>query len=331
MKQISKKFKILILIIILSMLALIIWVSFFIFNHNNVETTIANNQQQMHLKFTPPKNVLDCPTIYLSISEEQEIVDKTNQIREEQNLDPNSTLRLLFELEATYKINKTPACKDYFNKELASRKANIVNSQTQATTTPPVITTDLSRYIVRVACADSNKDSPSYSLGSGTIFGPNKVIMTNAHVTKGMALCTIGLTDNIKIPPSRWYKATFEPSSSSLDITILTPSQPLPQDAGSILNGVCNPDDINLGDKVIVLGYPGIGGNTITETEGIVSGFDGYMVKTSAKIEHGNSGGGAFLEKKNCWFGIPSASVAGELESLGLIINFSMLHQQINQ
>ncbi|MCG2690412.1 hypothetical protein L6252_04030 [Candidatus Parcubacteria bacterium] len=75
------------------------------------------------------------------------------------------------------------------------------------------------------------------------------------------------------------------------------------------------------GDEIIILGYPAIGDEyDVTVTRGIISGTDdGYYI-TDAKIDHGNSGGAAILLKNNCLFGIPTAAVTGEIESLGRIL-----------
>lgn len=79
---------------------------------------------------------------------------------------------------------------------------------------------------------------------------------------------------------------------------------------------------INTGDQVIILGYPAIGSPTdITATEGIISGQDYPYYVTSAKIDHGNSGGLAILVKADCYFGIPSGAVVGSIESLGRILS----------
>lgn len=79
-----------------------------------------------------------------------------------------------------------------------------------------------------------------------------------------------------------------------------------------------------LGDQVVILGYPGIGSsNNITATEGIISGYDYPYFITSAKIDHGNSGGVAILVKDDCYLGIPTGSVVGEIESLGRILDIS--------
>ncbi len=79
-----------------------------------------------------------------------------------------------------------------------------------------------------------------------------------------------------------------------------------------------------LGDAIIILGYPSIGSqNDITVTEGIISGYEGDFYITTAKIEHGNSGGAAILTKNGgCYLGIPTFAITGEVESLARILDF---------
>ena len=84
---------------------------------------------------------------------------------------------------------------------------------------------------------------------------------------------------------------------------------------GKHLN-VCS-SDVSVGDKLVILGYPAIGTKDgITATEGIVSGIEGDYYVTSAKIDHGNSGGAAILVKDSCYLGIPTWSDSGSFESL---------------
>lgn len=183
-------------------------------------------------------------------------------------------------------------------------------------------------YIVRVVCSDGSPlESATVVMGSGTIYGLNKYVITNHHVVQGSALCKVGITDNVKNSPTRWYDATILTDIPSIDVALLKPTESIPADVSTVAYNLCKSNQIEIGDQIVVLGYPGVGGNTITATEGIVSGFDGYMVKTSAKMEHGNSGGGAFLVKNNCWFGIPTEVNKGELESLGYIINYVALQE----
>lgn len=105
----------------------------------------------------------------------------------------------------------------------------------------------------------------------------------------------------------------------------------------NIFPKICSQNSIKAGEQIIVLGYPIIGGGfdlfgtpnlKLITTEGIVSedahSFDNYFV-TSAKIEHGNSGGGAFLKSGNCLAGMPTYAQIGEIESLGRLINMPKL------
>lgn len=75
-----------------------------------------------------------------------------------------------------------------------------------------------------------------------------------------------------------------------------------------------------IGDAVVILGYPRVGGSGITATEGIISGFDDEYYVTSAKIEQGNSGGAAVHVKNNCLLGMPTLVVAGRIEALARIL-----------
>jgi len=287
-------------------------------------TELSDEQDQINEE-------IDCAAVLLSEEEIQEIIDKANEVSEAAGgLNVNSFKKTIFALEAVYKTNKEPSYKSYFDKELLEKEVALNDNQDKDIT-PSVSISNFAKYIVRVVCADSDRDNPNFTSGSGTIFGLNRFIITNSHVVEGMILCSIGLTDDIKNPPSRWYEAEVSQNIPSLDIALLGPSELLPTDTATIAYNLCNSKNIDLGDPVVILGYPTIGGNTITATEGVISGFDGLLIKTSAKIEHGNSGGGAFLKDENCWFGIPTSVVQGDLESLGYIINYSLIHEQSSQ
>lgn len=83
----------------------------------------------------------------------------------------------------------------------------------------------------------------------------------------------------------------------------------------------------NLGDKVVMLGFPAIGSPTgITVTQGIISGYDGDYFITDAKIDHGNSGGVAINVEDNCYLGLPTWAAAGEIESLARILKWQGIH-----
>lgn len=95
-------------------------------------------------------------------------------------------------------------------------------------------------------------------------------------------------------------------------------------------NPLCKSADI--GNRLSILGYPAIGGETLTVTEGIISGFefhgDTRFIKSSAKLDHGNSGGLA-IKESGCVVGIPTFVQRGPLESMGRILDLKYLHEFI--
>jgi tetratricopeptide (TPR) repeat protein len=69
-----------------------------------------------------------------------------------------------------------------------------------------------------------------------------------------------------------------------------------------------------------IIGYPTIGGEGITVTQGIISGFDeDKNLKTDSEVNHGNSGGGAFDENNN-FIGIPSFLISSDSGKISFII-----------
>ena len=67
----------------------------------------------------------------------------------------------------------------------------------------------------------------------------------------------------------------------------------------SILPKFCQRKPVE-GENVLILGYPAIGSSeSITATQGIISGFEGNYFITDAKFDHGSSGGAAILVKDN--------------------------------
>ncbi|KKS24033.1 MAG: hypothetical protein UU82_C0013G0001, partial [Candidatus Nomurabacteria bacterium GW2011_GWC2_41_8] len=74
-------------------------------------------------------------------------------------------------------------------------------------------------------------------------------------------------------------------------------------------------------------------GNSLTVTDGIVSGVETdnngvHYYKTSAKIDHGNSGGIA-IEDSGCVIGIPTFVQQGELESIGRILDLKYIFDNL--
>ena len=120
--------------------------------------------------------------------------------------------------------------------------------------------------------------------GSGTIISPDGLILTNAHVVLSdrfyqVKNLIVSLTVAQDAPPVQTYYASIVQADEALDIAVIKPYQDLKGNAlnYNLLNlpfvPLGNSDELNLGESINILGYPGIGGDTITLTRGEVSGF----------------------------------------------------------
>lgn len=158
--------------------------------------------------------------------------------------------------------------------------------------------------------------------GSGTVVNGEKgFILTNFHVVgdtdtgqyaNAAKMAWIALSPNGSMqPPEVRYRAEVVDADAQLDLALLR----IVADA----DGKRTPDNLNLpaipvgdsatvqiGATVTVLGYPGLGGDTITLTRGTVSGFVEGWIKTDAETNPGNSGGAA-INAVGELIGVPSA------------------------
>ena len=164
-------------------------------------------------------------------------------------------------------------------------------------------------------------------LGSGTFVSTDGLILTNAHVVTRDATCNftrvgVAVTDNDDAPPQLRYEAGLVALDPLLDLAVLKvtapidPAQALPETFSALPMG--DSDALDIGDSLGVWGYPEIGGETITLTNGTVSGFTAQarigeraLIKTDATIAGGNSGGAAVDAAGNL-VGIPTKARASE-------------------
>lgn len=148
--------------------------------------------------------------------------------------------------------------------------------------------------------------------GSGTIISANGLILTNAHVASPASRGDPGEPDRLTIaviqtedrPPVLSYVARVMAVDGALDLVVLQIVSTLdgnsinPSDLNLPFVPLGNSDNIRIGDRLNVYGFPGVGFDTITYTEGSVAGFitddppgERAWIKTDANIAHGNSGG----------------------------------------
>jgi len=157
------------------------------------------------------------------------------------------------------------------------------------------------------------------------------VILTNAHVISEQEkyspwICNIKLPEGYNTFSALYGTGVFNMSYYGLDWGTIKINQP-----DEYITNLTSPKvrycsaKATIGDAVVILGYPAIGSQTdITATEGIVSGYEGDYYITSAKVEHGNSGGVAILLKNDCYLGIPSFVETGSVESLARILDVNV-------
>src|SRR3990167_172083 len=183
--------------------------------------------------------------------------------------------------------------------------------------------------IAKLQCAWMTTDGEVafWQTGSGLLVSGNDMVITNQHVfiaeessiKRGADFCLISFPDQKPVVVN-YTEFRF---SKTEDVGLLEIKEPSTymKNLGTFTQGCKNFPPI--GEKIVILGYPTIGSSdNITATDGIISGRDGFYYITSAKIEHGNSGGTAIYLKDNCILGIPTSSKVGEIESLGRILDF---------
>jgi hypothetical protein len=178
--------------------------------------------------------------------------------------------------------------------------------------------------------------------GSGTVLDAERgIILTNYHVMGAretqqlyseLGLAVIGvMPPNLKGAPILRYMAQVAAADSELDLAVLRisgifddPHAGLPANLGLTAIPRADSDELMIGDTLYVIGYPGIGGNTVTMSAGLVSGFldednDGLFewIKTDAEVNRGNSGGLAVNDQWQ-FIGVPSRGFS-EIETAGKI------------
>ncbi len=147
--------------------------------------------------------------------------------------------------------------------------------------------------------------------GSGTVL-EGGLILTNFHVIAAIGECRFGgqvrsHTDLVsgEVDSFDTEIAAIDPE---LDLAVLRIVDDI--ELPSLERG--DSDDLEIGDQLRILGFPLIGGDTLTTTQGTVSGFldDPFVegatwIKTEASLSGGNSGGAA-VDSAGRLVGVPS-------------------------
>jgi S1-C subfamily serine protease len=169
--------------------------------------------------------------------------------------------------------------------------------------------------------------------GSGTIISKDGLILTNAHVVLSQRYyevvdLVVSITTAEDRPPDPMFYADVLQADANLDLAVIKVRSDLQGGPANFSDLDIEPvplgssDSLQLGDEIIIIGYPSIGGETITLTRGEVSGFtaeDPYgnraFIKTSAVIAGGNSGGLAATAQGEI-IGVPTQVGSGDIEDM---------------
>lgn len=159
--------------------------------------------------------------------------------------------------------------------------------------------------------------------GSGTIISSDGLILTTNHVVSStrfeeVTALLVSLTVAQDQPPVDSYYAHVVQADAALDLAVIKPAwdmQGNPLDYSQLnlpFVSLGDSDTLDLGESIVILGYPVIGDGTITLTRGEVSGFtseapfgDRAFINTSGTIAGGNSGGLA-VDVDGQLIGVPS-------------------------
>ncbi|NPA30904.1 MAG: hypothetical protein GXO37_02780 [Chloroflexi bacterium] len=205
---------------------------------------------------------------------------------------------------------------------------------TEASTEAPTPATDTMtqvpfRAVVQIVALDEQND-PVWT-GSGSIISPDGLILTNAHIALPTAdddvdavSLLILVTEREDRPPQPRYFAEVLQADWDLDLAVLRVARdlqgrPVPTEGLNLpYLPLGSASELRLGDELVILGYPGIGGDTITLTKGEVAGFiedppygPRAFIKTTATLAGGNSGGAA-LNARGELVAVPTRLGAGE-------------------
>lgn len=183
---------------------------------------------------------------------------------------------------------------------------------------------DIASSVVLIESIDGRR---ALSSGSGTIISPDGYIYTNRHVIEDGDDFAIYMLDDIRERPVLRYYASLQYQSRNIDIdfAILKIDR---DERGREINArnealpylIPASKEVNVGDRIRIFGYPGIGDGYMVVTTGEVvtvqnGSVDGNRLPvwywTDAEISGGNSGGLAVNEAGEV-IGLPTWVISEE-------------------
>jgi S1-C subfamily serine protease len=219
--------------------------------------------------------------------------------------------------------------------ELANRIQELVDGQARLqedSFRPPFAVEKLAASVVELVCID-NSLSRKYYTGSGTLIGDEGLVLTNLHLLLSadgtlIRLCGVGLTGDLGQPPRMDLVGQVVATDVNLDLALVKITEHFngqpdegPFPSLDVSGAATAARELQLGDAVYIGGYPDVGADTLTMTQGVVAGRVGpNLIKTSAFIDSGASGGAVF-DGLGRYVGVPTAAAKGEIGgSLGYLV-----------
>lgn len=208
----------------------------------------------------------------------------------------------------------------------------LLSAVAQAQTDAPIADFDVARIqrasvlVMQTTTVDGIAQITCVS--SGTIVTPDGLILTNAHGTLRNASCpgdSIIVSLNVREgePPVPSFRAFVTQSDPGLDIALLrinaeVNGQPITPDELSLpFVELADSNNVNLDETLFVVGYPGIGDDTVTNVQTTVQGFNAeprggerswFKIRgVSGDITGPMSGGGAY-NREGQLVGIPTTA-----------------------
>lgn len=217
-------------------------------------------------------------------------------------------------------LDSTPLEQD--SRETPAQTSRPVNNEqaTEIGSTPvvtprPVGGEDFGDSVVQVWVLDGQEKC---GWGSGTVVVDSLHVLTNLHVIEGSTSCRsrsieIWRSESISSPPVKTYLAEPIGTDEAVDMALLRITHSFRE--ASPLVPVEIGEEPFPGSNLTLVGFPAIGGASMTLSKGIVSGFadlDGVTwIKTDASISGGSSGGAA-LNEQGQLVGVPTMASQSE-------------------
>lgn len=203
--------------------------------------------------------------------------------------------------------------KDESGSSAAVDSTEVVGSEPSAKNASDASLTQWESLSKSVVYIEASGASCNWS-GSGSIVLDGSYVLTNQHVSgDGECSLRVGFTDSTDTEPSTFVRAEVLISDAAIDLAVIRlfdqGGAPYSSDEHRPLE--VDYTGLKLGDKIYTLGYPGVGGSTVTLTSGDYSGMDhsdSDYYKTTANMNPGVSGGSA-LSVSGKLIGVPTAGV----------------------